>query len=151
MVEFKNEELVNTMQSLQKVNSTAKKEKVNRILAETQRDFAEEAAKVNQQMKEILDLISRKLFVVNKDLMVESTSNCCEKIFGEEIANQKLGTILNFKQAEMEKHFALGLEQVFEDFMPESVNVSLLPKVIEISNNRIVEFTYTVIGQNEGE
>ena len=55
MFEFKNEEVISTMRSLRKVNDAMRQEKISRIVAETEQDFAEEAAEVNRQMKEILD------------------------------------------------------------------------------------------------
>ncbi|SMF52396.1 ATP-binding protein [Pseudobacteriovorax antillogorgiicola] len=146
LVEFKNEEVINTMQTLRRLQSSAKQEKVSRILAETQRDFAEEAAGINQQMKEILDHLNEAFFFVDPQLQVgDSTSTACEQMFGTDIARQYIGSTLNFKDPEIERHMAMALDQVFEDIFPEAVSLSLMPKVVETQEGRILDFTYTVV------
>ncbi|NRA65479.1 MAG: hypothetical protein HRU19_13410 [Pseudobacteriovorax sp.] len=150
LFEFKNEEVIKTMRSLREVNDAMKHEKMNRIMAETERDFAEEAAQVNRQMKEILDNLQEGFFFVNKELMIgSSTSAACEEIFGDSLAERQLGTILNLCEPEKEKHLCLALEQIFDDFMPEEVSVSMLPKTVETNCGKIVDLRYTVVRAND--
>ena len=83
---------------------------------------------------------------MNHELVVaNSTSAACEAIFGQPIANKKLSSILNLKVEELERHLCLALEQIFDDFMPEEVSVSLLPNVVETKDHKFVDLNYTVV------
>lgn len=151
LVEFKNDEVVKTMESLRVLQSHVQQEKVSRILAETQRDFAEDALEANRQMKEILDNLREAFFFVKPDLVIgDSTSNACETIFGRELSHAKIGDALGLCGCK-EKDLMVGLEQVFEDFLPEEVSISLLPQIVHTESQKTVEFGYTAVRDADGK
>ncbi len=151
VLEVKNNEVIEMMRSLRQANQNLKTEKSVRMAAETERDFAKEAALVNQQMKEILDNLREAFFFVKPDLSIgDSTSRACETIFGEELSHKTLSDILGLK-GQVELSLRLGLEQLFEDFMPRDVCLDLLPKSAETLSGLIIEFRYTVVENSQGE
>ena len=151
ILEVKNNEVIEIMRSLRQANQNLKTEKSVRMAAETERDFAKEAALVNQQMKEILDNLREAFFFVKPDMSIgDSTSRACETIFGEELAHKVLGDILGLTgQAELS--LRLGLEQLFEDFMPREVCLDLLPKTADTVRGLHLEFRYTAVENSQGQ
>jgi len=150
-LETKNQEVLDTMRSLRTSKEKLKSEINSRINAETQREFAEELAAVNQQNKEILDNLREGFFIVGRNLRIhESTSASCQDIFGSDISSQPLGQVLGL-QDDKEGFIKLTLEQVFEDFMPQSVSLGMLPARVRTQDGKILDLKYTVIQDKAGK
>ncbi|MFK7824384.1 MAG: ATP-binding protein [Oligoflexales bacterium] len=145
LVEVQNEQLVSTMKSLREANNELRQEATSRVVAEAERDMADEIAKIHKQNKEILDNLTSGFFTIKKDTTIGmTTSKACEAIFSNQIAGKKIGDIFNLIEGQ-EAHLVLALEQLFEDIMPFEVNVSLLRKQFCTLDGKIIDFHYTTI------
>lgn len=151
MVEVQNDQLVTTMKSLREANNELRQESTSRIVAEAERDVAEEVSRIHKQNKEILDNLRSGFFTVKSDLVVgKTTSKACDDLFAGEIAEKKIGNILNLNNGK-EEHVQMVLEQLFENILPIEVNISLLPKQMETKGDKIIEFHYTPVCDDKGE
>ncbi len=138
MVEIQNHEMLRSMNA----ERTATEAKMQ---AEGARRLAQAQAEANQRTRDILDNLHEGFFIVEKDLRIaETVSHSCEDIFKRHIAGQVIGESLGLAPG-VELFLQNGLEQLFEDFMPLELNLSLLPKRLITEDERILTFTYTPI------
>lgn len=145
LIEVQNEQIVSTMTSLREANNQLRQEAASRVLAETERDIADEMALILKQNKEILDNLTSGFFTIRKDLSIGmTTSKACETIFSNEIAGKQIGDIFNLVDKQ-EPNLELALEQLFENILPFSVNISLLKKQFETKDGKIIDFHYTTV------
>ena len=152
VLEIKNQESIRAMKSLREANENLKKEMHSRIEAESQKAIAEKQAEQHKQIREIMDHLSEGYFWVTKDKKIsEQTSASCAKIFGLDIANYVIGSEnkLGFEDPNKEGHLSACLEQIFDDFMPESVTLSMIPSKCRLNNEKIITFDYTIIRDKE--
>ncbi len=148
-LETKNQEVVDTMRSLRSSKEKLKNEINSRINAETQKEFAEELASINQQNKEILDNLREAFFIVQSDLRIgESTSASCRSLFGCDIGCRELGQALNLAENK-EDYIRLTMEQLFENFMPLEVTMGLFPTRVSTQDGKILDLKYTLVSDKD--
>ncbi len=135
MVEIQNAEMIRSMQSEREATEA-------RLAAEGAMAVAEAQALANERTKEILDNLTEGFLIVEKNLVLaDVVSKACIDIFGHDIASQPLGDILSL-QPGREAYLRDGLDQLFEDFMPLEVNVSLLPTRVLTADGRTLSLAY---------
>ena len=135
LVEIQNTEMLRSMQAEREATEA-------RMAAEGARAVAQAQAAASQRTKEILDNLTEGFFIVEKDLTIaDVTSRSCVEIFGREIASQPMGAVLGLSDGR-EGFLRDGLEQVFDDFMPLDVNVSLLPKRVVTEAEKTLSLAY---------
>lgn len=143
LVEIQNAEMIRSMQAERQATEA-------RMAAEGARVLAEAEAAASQRTKEILDNLTEGFFIVEKNLRIaDVTSHSCEVIFGRTIASEALGSALDLKEGR-EGFLKDGLEQLFDDFMPLDVNVSLLPKRVETLCEKTISLEYHPILDAKG-
>ena len=145
LIEVQNEQLVSTMKSLREANNELRQEATSRVVAEAERDVADEIARIHKQNKEILDNLTSGFFTIKKDISIGmTTSKACESIFSNQIAGKQIGDIFNLIEGQ-EAQLVLTLQQLFENIMPFEVNISLLHKQFHTLDGKIIDFHYTTI------
>lgn len=154
ILEIKNQESIRAMKSLREALDNLKKEMNSRIAAESEKAIAQKQAEQHKQIREIMDHLSEGYFWVTSDKKIsEQTSKSCAIIFGKEIAGLEIGgqagPCLGFEDESKEGHMAACLDQLFENFMPTSVTLSMMPRKVILSNQKIIMFDYTIIENNE--
>ena len=138
LVEIQNHEMLRSMDA-ERLATEAK------MRAEGEKKLAQAQAEANQRTRDILDNLHSGFFILDKDLRIgDTTSRSCEDIFQRSIAGSSIGACLGLAPGQ-EEFLKGGLEQLFEDFMPLEVNLSLLPKKLLTEDDRILGFTYTSI------
>lgn len=138
MVEIQNTEMLRSMDA-ERLATEAK------MRAEGEKQLAQAQAEANQRTRDILDNLHSGFFIIEKDLRIgDTTSRSCDDIFQRSIAGGQVGSCLGL-ESNQEEFLKGGLEQLFEDFMPLEVNLSLLPKQLFTEDNRVLGFTYTPI------
>ena len=145
LVEVQNDQLVSTMKSLREANNELRQEATSRVVAEAERDMADEVARIHKQNKEILDNLRSGFFTIRNDISIGmTTSKACEDIFSNQIAGKQIGDIFNLVENQ-EAQLILTLEQLFENIMPYEVNISLLQKQFNTLDGKIIDFHYTTV------
>jgi DNA-binding NarL/FixJ family response regulator/HPt (histidine-containing phosphotransfer) domain-containing protein len=138
LVEIQNSAMLRSMDA-ERLATEAK------IRAEADRKLAIAQAEANQRTQDIMDNLHEGFFMIESNLRVsDSTSKSCLDIFCQPIAGAEIGDALGLS-AGQEEFLRNAVEQLFEDFMPLEVNLSLLPKKLLTRDNRILGFTYTPI------
>ena len=150
LVELQNKDLLETTRSLRKAYQDLKDETQARLVAEEERDLAQELSKLHRMNKEILDNLRDGFLIINKDLRVEeTTSRACASIFGQEVGGKDIETAFNLAP-EKSIFLKLAIEQLFDNMIPADVAVSLVPKKFETLNNRTIEAQFTPICDENG-
>ncbi len=150
-LEAKNQEVVDTMQSLRHSKEKLKTAISSQINAETQKEFAQELAVILKQNKEILDNLREAFFIIKKDLHIDpTTSASCKVLFGRDIARRSIGKALGLRDGR-EDFLRLNLEQLFEDFMPAEVTLRMMPRQVLTAKGRTLDLAYTVIRDKQGK
>lgn len=135
LVEIQNETMMKSMEAERQATES-------KLRAESEKKVAEAAAAANRRTREILDNLSSGFFIIESDLKIaDTTSQSCLEIFKKDIASQKLGSALNLA-GDAETYLLGAVEQVFDDFMPLSVNMNLLPKRVRTKDERVIGFIY---------
>lgn len=101
-----------------------------------------------RRSQEVLDNLNEGFLTIKSDLLVEVASKSCHGFFGDQPEGRSIREIPGIAP-EQASFFASGIEQYFENFMPLDVNISLLPKRIQSSLGRLLEFRYTPIVDNQ--
>ncbi len=123
-------------------------EKSRQITALTEKRNSEleaEVASRTRAMREIVDNVASGFFLIARDQKIqEGFTASCLNILGKGFAaGQSLADTLRLA-ADKKAHFAMALEQVFEDFMPASVSLSLLPNRVKLGD-KVVSLEASVI------
>ncbi|RYZ57387.1 MAG: hypothetical protein EOP07_10005 [Proteobacteria bacterium] len=138
LVEIQNNAMLRSMDA-ERLATEAK------IRAEADRKLAVAEAEANQRTRDIMDNLHEGFFMIESNLSVsDTTSRSCLDIFRQPIAGAEIGNALGLASGQ-EDFLRNAVEQLFEDFMPLEVNLSLLPKKLLTLDNRILGFTYTPI------
>jgi len=144
LIEVQNEELVTTMRAQREADE-------KRMRAEAEKSIAEAQAAADKQTREILDNLTEGFFVVEPSMKIGTgTSRSCLKMFGGDIAGKPLGGALSLG-GDTERYLVAGIMQVFENFMPVSVTVGLLPTRVTTKSKSILELRYTFIEASNGD
>jgi two-component system chemotaxis sensor kinase CheA len=101
-----------------------------------------------ETIKTILNHVTFGFLVVDRNLIInDEATKSCQALFGQ----KKLGGLTIIQALRMNKraaeHYALCMDQVFEDIMPSSVTLSQLPERFEI-NGRILRCEASIIRKN---
>ena len=145
LVEIQNHELLESTRSLRAAYSKLKDEIEARKTAENERDIATKLAQLHEQNKEILDNLLSGFFTIEKDLQIaETTSKACEELFYNKIAGKHVEDALDLHES-TSTFLTLSLEQLFDNLIPNDVALSFVPKKIETLHNKILDFHYTPI------
>jgi two-component system chemotaxis sensor kinase CheA len=101
-----------------------------------------------ETIKTILNHVTFGFLVVDRNLVInDEYTKSCQTLFGQ----TKLGGLTIIQALKMSKraaeHYALCMDQVFEDIMPSSVTLSQVPERFEI-NGRILRCEASVIRKN---
>ncbi len=101
-----------------------------------------------ETIKTILNHVTFGFLVIDRNLMInDEYTKSCQTLFGQD----KLGGLSIIQALNMNKrmaeHFALCMDQVFENIMPSSVTLSQLPGRFEI-NGRILRCEASIIRKN---
>ncbi len=101
-----------------------------------------------QTIKTILSHVTFGFLVVDRNLVIDDEyTKSCQTLFGQ----QKLGGLTIIQALKMPRraaeHYALCMDQVFEDIMPSTVTLSQLPERFEI-NGRILRCEASIIRKN---
>jgi signal transduction histidine kinase len=123
-------------------------EKSRQIAALTEKRTAEleaEVASRTRAMREIVDNVASGFFLIGRDQRIqEGFTASCLNIMGQGFsASQLLSECLDLS-TDRKAHFSMAIEQVFEDFMPSSVSLSLLPSRLKMGE-KVVSFEASVI------
>lgn len=138
LVEIQNNAMLRSMDA-ERLATEAK------MRAEADRKIAVAEAEANQRTRDIMDNLHEGFFMIETNLRVsDTTSRSCLDIFRQPIAGMEIGGALGLAPGQ-EDFLRNAIEQLFEDFMPLEVNLSLLPKKLLTRDNRILGFTYTPI------
>jgi two-component system chemotaxis sensor kinase CheA len=151
LLEIKNQESIQAMRSLRQANEQLKKEMDSRIAAEREKAIAEKTAEENKLIREIMDHLKEGYFSFGKDLIIgQQTSKACLSIFGQDIASYKIssGQGLNFLDSKLESHVSSCLDQIFDNILPYSVSLSMLPKKTTLKNKKIITMDFEIIESN---
>jgi two-component system chemotaxis sensor kinase CheA len=102
-----------------------------------------------ETIKTILNHVTFGFLVVDRNLVInDEYTQSCKELFGQ----QKLGGLTIIQALQMNKraaeHYALCMDQVFEDIMPSSVTLSQMPSRFEL-NGRILRCEASVIRKND--
>ena len=128
-------------ESEEKIKEIDNERKSERIL----KDIALNVAKDHQENKEILNHLSNGFFTIDKNLMIgKTTSRACIEIFSGKISGKKIGSSLNLA-SNFEEQLEVGLIQLFDNLMPMSVNISLLPEIVRTNKGQYIKFDYKPI------
>jgi two-component system chemotaxis sensor kinase CheA len=101
-----------------------------------------------ETIKTILNHVTFGFLVVDRNMVInDEYTKSCQALFGQ----SKLGGLTIAQALKMNKraaeHYALCMDQVFEDIMPSSVTLSQLPERFEI-NGRILRCEASIIRKN---
>lgn len=122
------------------------------------RELAEvRAANLEAQVSErtrairtILDHVTFGFLIVGRDGGVrEGYTRSCESLFGRE--PEVGGTLAELLRCDARRamELSLGLEQIFEDFMPEEVTVDQLPRRFEV-DDRVLRLEARAVRDDDG-
>jgi two-component system chemotaxis sensor kinase CheA len=103
-----------------------------------------------ETIKTILNHVTFGFLVVDRNLVInDEYTQSCKTLFGQE----KLGGLTIIQALKMNKraaeHYALCMDQVFEDIMPSSVTLSQLPSRFEL-NGRTLRCEASIIRKQDG-
>lgn len=144
LIEVQNNQLVSTMKAQREADE-------KRMMAEKDKSIAEAQAEANRQTKEILDNLKEGFFVVEKSLVIgKTTSKSCETIFGHAIAGRSFEEALPLV-GDGPRFIKASLEQLFDNFMPMDVSLSLLPSRWQTISGKVVEVVYTPMLDDKGD
>lgn len=104
-----------------------------------------------REIRAILDNVIFGFLVVDSALVVREghTRSCAELLGCEEIAGRPLPELLGLS-GEASRGFQAGIEQVFEDFLPEDLTTSQLPQRFEIAGRVVRAEARAVRDENGG-
>ncbi|MEQ9073769.1 MAG: ATP-binding protein [Sandaracinaceae bacterium] len=120
--------------ALEKARQREEQNRQRRELAEVRAaNLEDQVAERTRAIRTILDHVTFGFLVVGPDGRVrEGFTRSCEALFAREPEVGGALTELLRCDARQSAEMALGLDQIFEDFMPEEVTVDQLPKRFEI-------------------
>ncbi len=106
----------------------------------------DEVAARTHDLRAILDNVTFGFVVVDSELTVQpGFTKSCPELFGKAVkAGNSFLDLLDVKHQTSRDDFLLGIDQVFEDIMPEEVSLSQLPSRFEI-NDRVLKVEAGVI------
>jgi two-component system chemotaxis sensor kinase CheA len=124
---------------------------------EDNRRRREELSRYNQRLerevkertraiKTILDHVGFGFLIVGRDLVVqpECTLSCRALLGRDDVEGRPLPDLLGF-DARMRAQFVLGVDQVFEDMLPEQASLAQLPHKVVRSDGRVLSIDGSVV------
>lgn len=103
----------------------------------------------NSDMRLVLDNVAEGLLTIDAHgVMSSEYSRILKTCFGEPEEHQTLAGLLRRADPSVADRFALGWNQVAEQFLPLELALDQLPRSIAV-DDRIIEITYTPIGDSE--
>lgn len=110
-----------------------------------------ELKKTNQQISTIYNNVKSGFLVIDKDLKVlPGFTKSCTDIFEKSVEAGQAFSSLFQMTSRAAAHFDGALEQVFEDLMPEELNVDQIPKRVNLLSGKVVKLEASVIRDTEG-
>jgi two-component sensor histidine kinase len=105
-----------------------------------------ELKKTNEQISTIYNNVRSGFLVIGKDLTIlPGFTRSCSDIFESEVVAGKAFSSIFQMSPRSAAHFEGMLEQIFEDLMPEELNVDQIPKRITLANGIVVKLEASVI------
>lgn len=108
--------------------------------------------KTNKEMLDILDHVKSGFLVVDRKLEVEGGfSKACKELFQKDVAvkGNLLELLANDKRGR--DTFAILLEQVFEDILPEDISLDQIPQRVRISPEKTISLNFAPIRDQAGK
>lgn len=99
-------------------------------MAKYARGLEDEVADRTRDLKEILDNVTFGFLVINQELEIQEgyTRSCCELLDGDQLAKTSVLDALRVVGQNQRDHFALSVDEVFEDIMPEALTLHQMPQ-----------------------
>ncbi len=106
-----------------------------------------------KQIRAILDNVVFGFLRIDKDLVVkDGFTRSCHALFGtEDIANRNLCDLLHVEKSGARAQFQLNAGQVFEDVLPEEVNVAQVPHRFVMPNGCVLNLEARVVRDDDGK
>lgn len=111
-----------------------------------------EVAERTRAIQTILDNVTFGFLVIGPELVVrEGHTRSCHELLGQpEIAGCALADVLGMTPSQ-QAEFSLGVEQVFDDLLPEELSLSQLPARFELEGDRVLRLdARTIRGSANG-
>ena len=120
-------------------------------LKDYSKNLEEKVEERTATIKMILDNVKSGFCLIDKKLVVEDGFTIsCKDIVGDHFkSGEKLPDLLEMSQRDKE-HFEVCLDQVFEDFMPESVTLSQSPNSVRLGD-KTIGLSASIIRNKENE
>lgn len=111
-----------------------------------------EVLRRTQALQAILDHVTFGFLICDQELRLkEGFTRSCAELFGRCVAaGESLGALLGIEDSVSFSDFLLGMDQVFEDILPEEVSLAQLPSRFEV-RGRILRIEGRVLRAVSGE
>lgn len=112
-----------------------------------------EVAERTQALKTIFDHVTFGFVVIDAELRIaEGFTKSCEALFGRTVqAGDDIRDFLNLATDGRRADYALALEQVFDDWMPEELTVHQVRQRFELADGRVLRVEPRIVRDAAGE
>ena len=123
----------------------------NQELQKYSETLENEVNRRTDEMKTILNNVTFGFLTVDRSLNIRTEyTHSCESLFGtNEIAGRKLTELLALNERGS-KHYELGVDQIFEDIMPEFVTLHQIPSKFYVKD-KVLRVEGSVVRGKSGE